>query len=66
MTNVFKHQVIDLETILPTFKIASAIIHYVETIPLLHIVGVPIKIGCKNGMTKQVGNSVVFSKESLR
>ena len=31
MTNVFKQQVIDLETMLPTFKIASAIIHYDET-----------------------------------
>ena len=35
MTNVFKQQVIDLETILPTFKIASAIIHYDETSPHL-------------------------------
>ena len=66
MTNVFKQQVIDLETILPTFKIASAIIHYDETSPHLHIVGVPIKIGVKNGMKKQVGKSDVFTKESLR
>ncbi|MCI9280603.1 MAG: mobilization protein, partial [Bacilli bacterium] len=41
MTNVFKEQVNDLETMLPTFKIASAIIHYDETSPHLHIVGVP-------------------------
>jgi hypothetical protein len=66
MTNVFKQQVIDLETILPTFKIASAIIHYDETSPHLHIVGVPIKVGGKNGMKKQVGKSDVFTKESLR
>ncbi len=66
MTNVFKQQVIDLEIILPTFKIASAIIHYDETSPHLHIVGVPIKIGGKNGMFKQVGKSDVFTKESLR
>ena len=66
MTNVFKQQVIDLETMLPTFKIASAIIHYDETSPHLHIVGVPIKIGGKNGMKKQVGKSDVFTKESLR
>ena len=65
MTNVFKQQVIDLETMLPTFKIASAIIHYDETSPHLHIVGVPIKIGGKNGMSKQVGKSDVFTKESL-
>jgi len=66
MTKVFKQQVIDLETILPTFKIASAIIYYDETSPHLHIVGVPIKIGGKNGMKKQVGKSDVFTKESLR
>ena len=56
----------DLEIILPTFKIASAIIHYDETSPHLHIVGVPIKFNNKNGMKKQVGKSDVFTKESLR
>ena len=65
MTNVFKEQVTDLENILPNFKIASAIIHYDETSPHLHIIGVPIKIKTKNGMSKQVGKSSVFTKESL-
>ena len=66
MTNIFKNQVNDLETIMPNFKIASAIVHYDETSPHLHIVGVPIKTGGKNGMRKQVGKSDVFTKESLR
>ena len=61
MTNVFR----DLENILPNFKIASAIIHYDETSPHLHIIGVPIKTKTKNGMSKQVGKSSVFTKESL-
>ena len=65
MTNVFKEQVTDLENILPNFKIASAIIHYDETSPHLHIIGVPIKTKTKNGMAKQVGKSSVFTKESL-
>ena len=65
MTNVFKEQVTDLENILPNFKIASAIIHYDETSPHLHIIGVPIKTKNKNGMSKQVGKSSVFTKESL-
>ena len=65
MTNVFKEQVTDLENILPNFKIASAIIHYDETSPHLHIIGVPIKTKTKNGMSKQVGKSSVFTKESL-
>lgn len=65
MTNVYKKQIEDLEIILPTFKIASAIIHYDEASPHLHIVGVPIKYKNKNGMEKQVGKSDVFTKESL-
>ena len=55
MTNVFIEQVKDLELLVPNFKIASAIIHYDETSPHLHIVGVPIKFNNKNGMKKQVG-----------
>lgn len=65
MTNVFRKQVIDLENILPNFKIANAIIHYDETSPHLHIIGVPIKYKNKNGMKKQVGKSEVFTKEAL-
>ena len=53
MTNVFKEQVNDLDKQLPNFKIASAIIHYDETSPHLHLVGISIKY--KNGMKKQVG-----------
>lgn len=66
MTNVFKEQVNDLENLLPNFKIASAIIHYDETSPHLHIVGVPIKYKNKNGMSKQVGKANVFTKEVLK
>ena len=65
ISNVFKEQVKDLEKILPNFKIASAIIHYDETSPHLHIIGVPIKYNKKYGMSKQVGKSEVFNKESL-
>lgn len=66
MTNVFKEQVNGLEKLVPNFKIASAIIHYDETSPHMHIVGVPIKIGGKYGMKKQVGKTDVFTKESLK
>lgn len=66
MTNVFKEQVNDLENLLPNFKIASAIIHYDETSPHLHIVGVPIKYKNKNGMSKQVSKADVFTKEVLK
>ncbi len=65
MTNVFEDQVKSLEELVPDFKIASAIIHYDETSPHLHIIGVPIKYKNKYGMSKQVGKSNVFTKESL-
>lgn len=66
MTNVFKEQLNDLQELVPDFKIASAIIHYDETSPHLHIVGVPIKYKNKNGMSKQVGKGDVFTRDSLR
>ena len=66
MTNVYKKQVEDLEFLQPDFKIASAIIHYDETSPHMHIVGVPIKTKNKYGPSIQVGKSSVFTKDTLR
>ena len=66
MTNVYKQQVDNLEMLVPNFKIASAIIHYDETSPHMHIVGVPIKEKNKYGMDLQVGKSDVFTKDSLK
>ena len=65
MSEVYRKQVNDLELLVPNFKVASAIIHYDETSPHMHIVGVPIKYKNKNSMEKQVGKSNVFTKESL-
>lgn len=66
MTEVFKEQIADLEEVVPNFRIANATIHYDESSPHLHIVGVPFKDGMKNGMEKQVGKSDVFNKISLK
>ena len=66
MTDVFNQQIKDLEKVVSSFKIANATIHYDESSPHLHIVGVPIKNGNKNGMSKQVGKSTIFTKDSLR
>ena len=65
MIEVFKEQILDLEEVVPNFKIANATIHFDESSPHLHIVGVPFKDGMKNGMSKQVGKSDVFNKTSL-
>lgn len=66
MTEAYKKQVDDLELIVPNFIVCSAIIHYDETSPHMHVVGVPIKYNCKNGMSIQVGKTDVFTRESLR
>ena len=65
MTNVYSKQVDDLELLMPNFKVCSAIIHYDETSPQVHIVGVPIKYNCKIGMTTQVGKTDVFTLKNL-
>ena len=66
MIDVFKNQIVDLEKIVPSFKVANATIHFDESSPHLHIVGVPVKDNCKTGMNKQVGKSDVFTVDSLK
>ena len=66
MTSVYSKQVNDLEMLVPNFKICSAIIHYDETSPHMHIVGIPIKYNCKTGMSMQVGKTDVFTRTSLK
>ena len=65
MTPIFVGQVDKLMELIPSFKVANAVIHYDETSPHLHILGVPIVDGYKTGMKKQVCKSKVFTKESL-
>lgn len=66
MIQVYKEQILDLENVVPNFKIANATIHFDESSPHLHIVGVPFKDGSKNGMERQVVKSDVFTTDSLR
>ena len=65
MVNVYKDQIQDLSKIVPTFKVANAIIHFDETSPHMHVVGVPVVENCKRGMKKQVGKSQLFTKTLL-
>lgn len=67
MAKVYAEQIEELNTILPAFKVASAVVHFEERSksPHMHIVGVPVKEECKRGMKKQVGKSQIFTKESL-
>ena len=65
MIDVYNEQIKDLAKIVPDFKIANATIHFDETSPHIHIVGVPIIENCTRGMKKQVGKSKLFTKTSL-
>ena len=65
MIDVYNEQVKDLIKIVPTFKIANATIHFDETSPHMHIIGVPVIEDCTRGMKKQVGKSKLFTKTSL-
>ena len=65
MTDVYNEQVQELSKLLPDFKIANATIHYDETSPHMHVIGVPVIDNCKKGMKKQVGKSQLFTKTLL-
>jgi len=65
MVDVYNEQIKDLNKIIPDFKIANATIHFDETSPHMHVVGVPIIENCTRGMKKQVGKSKLFTKTTL-
>lgn len=65
MTQVFEQQLEDLKEIVPDFYIANATIHFDEHSPHMHIIGVPVKEICKTGLSRQVGKTSIFTKESL-
>src|SRR5699024_9080632 len=65
MIKVFKMQLDDLKEIVPDFYIANATCHFDEHSPHLHIIGVPVKENCKTGLSRQVGKTSIFTKESL-
>ena len=65
MVKVFEKQLDDLKEIVPDFYIANAIIHFDEHSPHMHIVGVAVKENCKTGLSRQVGKTSIFTKESL-
>mgnify|MGYP000554537156 CR=1 FL=1 len=65
MTDVYNEQIQELSKILPTFKVANATIHFDETSPHMHVIGVPVIENCKRGMKRQVGKSQLFTKTLL-
>ena len=65
MIKVYQEQVIYLKELVHDFKVANATIHFDESSPHLHVVGIAVKDNCKTGMSKQVGKCSVFTKDNL-
>lgn len=65
MITVYEEQVSDLMKVVPEFKVANAVIHFDESSPHLHLVGIAVSDNNKRGMRKQVAKSKIFTKESL-
>jgi hypothetical protein len=65
MTEIFADQIESLEKLVPEFKIASAVVHYDEASPHLHIVGVPVAENYRHGLERQVAKTKVFTADRL-
>lgn len=65
MTPVFRGQLEEFTNRNPNFKVAQAVIHYDESSPHLHIVGVPVGEGKKRGLARKVQKSAVFSQKNM-
>lgn len=65
MHYVYNYLLCKLEEFLPNFKIASAVIHFDEASPHMHVVGVPVWDGAKKGLRKKVSKRNVFTPQTL-
>lgn len=65
VSEIFERQLEMLGKACPEFKIASAVIHFDESSPHMHVVGIPVAKGYKKGMRVQCCKTKVFTRESL-
>lgn len=65
MSYIYRDQLRALEKLVPEFKVASAVIHYDESSPHMHVVGVPVASGYKKGLERQVAKTKVFDANRL-
>lgn len=65
MGEIYNEQIEDLTKLIPAFKVANAVVHFDESSPHLHIVGVPVSDNNTRLMKKQVAKSKTFTKETL-
>lgn len=65
MNVYFADQLDRLQKECPNFKIASAVIHYDEKSPHMHVVGVPVAAGYQKGLSVRCSKTQVFTKKTL-
>ncbi len=65
MEFVYSYTLRKLQELIPEFKVANAVIHFDETSPHMHVVGVPVYDGYKKGLSKRVSKRNVFTQEVL-
>lgn len=62
---IFSAWLEELQKTIPGFKVANAVVHFDEASPHMHIVGVPVAKGYKNGPEVQVAKRNVFTPQVL-
>ena len=65
MVYIFKDQLRSLHQYIPDFIIVNAVVHFDESSPHMHVIGVPVANGYKRGMEKQTAKTKVFTKDTL-
>lgn len=65
MTPIYTDQLEYLRELVPELMIASAVIHYDESSPHIHIIGVPVADGFCKGLERQVSKTRVFTRDRL-
>lgn len=53
MITGYGEQIYDLMKVIPEFKVTNAVIHFDESSPHIHVVGVPVKTGYKNSLKEE-------------
>lgn len=61
---VFENQLEEIRRIYPNFIIANATVHFDESSPHMHVIGVPVG-EFENGLAKRVSKRSVFTPQSL-
>ena len=65
INTVYKLILEKLQELLPDFVVANAVVHYDESSPHMHVVGVPVGRNFKRGLSVKVSKRSVFTQDTL-